>query len=186
MLNSVFTDEILAYALLCTRRYCLDKVSHIIYKHNSGFHMFEHTALDALGVTELPYLRTLEIDKDIFSIIKRAPNLEQLDITNSPFPERGEGSGGDQSNIRTLRLEDTSSPSDLNKALSFAAKDLRSLVFQSSGVFSMHWVSANVIEKMRDYRHSWRRYTWTFAVCKSSRRPRLHVPRIWEASTCLY
>ncbi|CZR44012.1 uncharacterized protein FPRO_13820 [Fusarium proliferatum ET1] len=147
MLNSAFTDEILEYAFLCTRRYCLDKglvlknysmtannlyralhhelipmliallpkLSHIIYKYNSEFHMFEHTALDALGVTELPYLRTLEIDKDIFSIIKRAPNLEQLDITKSPFLERDEGSGGDQSNIRTLRLEDTSSPSDLNK-----------------------------------------------------------------------
>ncbi|SCV60806.1 uncharacterized protein FFFS_15375 [Fusarium fujikuroi] len=127
----------------------LPKLSHIIYKYNSAFHMFEHTALDALGVTELPYPRTLEVDKDLFSILKRAPNLEQLDITESPFPERDEGSGGGQSKIRTLRLEDTSSPSELSKGLSFAAKDLHSLVVESSGAFSMPWVSANVIGKMR-------------------------------------
>ncbi|KAG4272521.1 hypothetical protein FPRO04_10474 [Fusarium proliferatum] len=132
----------------------LPKLSHIIYKYNSAFHMFEHTALDALGVTELTYLRTLEVDKDLFSILKRAPNLEQLDITESPFPERDEVSGGSHFKIRTLRLEDTSSPSELSKGLSFAAKDLRSLVVESSGAFSMPWVSANVIEKMRGFRHS--------------------------------
>ncbi|KAF5554169.1 hypothetical protein FMEXI_2155 [Fusarium mexicanum] len=139
----------------------LPKLSHIIYKHKSVFEeesvfdMFEHTALDALGVTELPYLRALEIDKDIFSILKRAPNLEQLDITKSSFPQRDQGSFGNRSKITTLRLQDTSSTSELSKALSFAAKDLRSLVVESSLRSSTPWViPAGVIKHVRDYRHS--------------------------------
>ncbi|KAF5720993.1 hypothetical protein FMUND_3896 [Fusarium mundagurra] len=131
----------------------LPKLSHIIYKYKSVFGDFEHTALDALGMTELPYLRTLEIDRDLFSIFKRAPNLEQLDITSSLFVARGQGPWGDRSKIRTLRMEGTKSLSELSKRLSFAAKDLRSLVVESSG-FSMPWVPADVIKKVRDYRHS--------------------------------
>ncbi|KAF5570160.1 hypothetical protein FPHYL_1436 [Fusarium phyllophilum] len=115
----------------------LPKLNYIIYKHKSVFCVFEHTALDALGVTELPNLRTLEIDKDLFSIFKRAPNLENLDITKSPYLERDEGPSGDRSKIRVLRLEDTSSPSELSKPLSFAAKDHRSPVVESSGVSFM-------------------------------------------------
>ncbi|SCO58439.1 uncharacterized protein FFMR_15595 [Fusarium fujikuroi] len=131
MLNSAFTDEIEEYPLLSSsRQYYLERdMSSRIFGQS-------------------------EVDKDLFSILKRAPNLEQLDITESPFPKRDEGSGGGQSKIRTLLLEDTSSPSELSKGLSFAAKDLRSLVAESSGAFSMPWVSANVIGKMRGFRHS--------------------------------
>ncbi|KAK2674980.1 hypothetical protein RAB80_009964, partial [Fusarium oxysporum f. sp. vasinfectum] len=139
----------------------LPKLGHIIYKYNSVFDSFENTALEALGVTELPYLRTLEIDKDLFSILKRAPNLEQLDIITSPFFGKAGDSFGERSKIRTLRLENISSPSALSELLSFAVKDLRSLVIESCEKFTMRFFefsmpgfSADVIEKIRDYRHS--------------------------------
>ncbi|KAH7205639.1 hypothetical protein BKA60DRAFT_599894 [Fusarium oxysporum] len=179
MLNSAFTDEILEYPALSyhvgTNNFykvlhhelipmliaLLPKLGHIIYKSNSIFDSFKNTALEALGVTELPYLRTLEIDKDLFSILKRAPNLEQLDIITSPFFGKAGNSFGERSKIRTLRLENISSPSALSEPLSFAVKDLRSLVIESCEKFTMRFFefsmpgfSADVIDKIRDYRHS--------------------------------
>ncbi|KAG5790372.1 hypothetical protein H9Q69_010563 [Fusarium xylarioides] len=152
----------------------LPKLSHIIYKYKSVFGMIKHTALDALGVTEFPYLRTLEIDKDLFSILKRAPNLEQLDITKIPLLKRDEGPSGDRSKIKTLRLENASSISELSKPLSFAAKDLRSLVIESGIEPSLPWLSADVIEKVRDYRHSLETIHLDLrsvkVVCRSDRR----------------
>ncbi|KAJ4039007.1 hypothetical protein NW761_010377 [Fusarium oxysporum] len=179
MLNSAFTDEILEYPALSyhvgTNNFykvlhhelipmliaLLPKLGYIIYKSNSIFDSFKNTALEALGVTELPCLRTLEIDKDLFSILKRAPDLEQLDIITSPFFGKAGDSFGERSKIRTLRLENISSPSALSEPLSFAAKDLRSLVIESCEKFTMRFFefsmpgfSADVIEKIRDYRHS--------------------------------
>ncbi|EXK30567.1 hypothetical protein FOMG_13359 [Fusarium oxysporum f. sp. melonis 26406] len=179
MLNSAFTDEILEYPALSyhvgTNNFykvlhhelipmliaLLPKLGHISYKFNSIFDSFKNTALEALGVTELPYLRTLEIDKDLFSILKRAPDLQRLDIITSPFFGKAGDSFGERSKIRTLRLENISSPSALSEPLSFAAKDLRSLVIESCEKFTMRFsefsmpgFSADVIEKIRDYRHS--------------------------------
>ncbi|KAI7762441.1 hypothetical protein LZL87_008787 [Fusarium oxysporum] len=179
MLNLAFTDEIFEYPALSyhvnTNNFyrvlhhelipmliaLLPKLGHIIYKSNSMFDMFENTALEALGVTELPYLRVLEIDKDLFSILKRAPNLEQLDIVTSPFFGKAGDSFGERSKIRTLRLENISSPSALSEPLSFVAKNLRSLVIESCEKFTMRFFefsmpgfSADVIEKIRNYRHS--------------------------------
>ncbi|KAH7195337.1 hypothetical protein DER44DRAFT_843328 [Fusarium oxysporum] len=139
----------------------LPKLGYIIYKSNSIFDSFKNTALEALGVTELPCLRRLEVDKDLFSILKRAPDLEQLDIITSPFFWKAGDSFGERSKIRTLRLENISSPSALSEPLSFAAKDLRSLVIESCEKFTMRFsessmprFSADIIEKIRDYRHS--------------------------------
>jgi hypothetical protein len=177
-LTSAFTDEILEYP----EHYCvktkdfyrglphelipmlialLPKLGHIIYKSNSIFDRFKNAALEALGVTELPYLRTLEIDFDLFSILERAPNLEKLDIINSRFYRSAGDSYSDRSQIRTLRLANISSPWKVGEPLSFVAKDLRSLVLESCvkhGIkffdFSMPRFSRDVIEEARNYRHS--------------------------------
>ncbi|KAF5641473.1 uncharacterized protein FTJAE_4125 [Fusarium tjaetaba] len=132
----------------------LPKLSHIIYTSKTVFEEFQHTAFDDLGVTKLPHLRTLELDRDLFSILKRAPNLEQLDIIDSFSSGTDQGPGGDQSMIRTLRLENTSLPAELGRRLSFAAKDLRSFVVESSGAFPRRWVPADAFRKLCDYRHS--------------------------------
>ncbi|KAF5572318.1 hypothetical protein FPANT_13180 [Fusarium pseudoanthophilum] len=132
----------------------LPKLSYIIYKSRPAFGELRHSAFDDLGVKEIPHLRTLEMDRDIFSILKRAPNLEQLDITNSFFPTRDGGPRGSHSMIRTLRLPNTSSPAEINERLSSAAKDLQSLVVESSEPFPRRWVSADTVKKLGDYRHS--------------------------------
>ncbi|KAF4436106.1 hypothetical protein FACUT_6678 [Fusarium acutatum] len=126
MLNSAFTDEIFEYSarsydiqaddfygtlhheLIPMLIALLPKLGHIIYKYNSTFEMFQHAALQALEVTELPFLRTLEIDKDIFSILRKAPNLLQLGSIIPSFFGRVGHSLGDQFKIMILRLGDIS------------------------------------------------------------------------------
>ncbi|KAF4475867.1 hypothetical protein FAGAP_12550 [Fusarium agapanthi] len=183
MLNSAFTDEIFQYL---SRRYnnllsddfyralhhelipmliaLLPKLDHIIYKHKSRFEILEHNAFEALEVTELPYLRTLEIDHDVFSILERAPHLAQVDFLSPPFftfSERVGDSFGDQSKIKALRLQDMAASPALSRSLSYAAKDLRSLVIESytkrlSRIHQFSWpnFSVDTIEKVRNYRHS--------------------------------
>ncbi|KAF5660758.1 arginase [Fusarium denticulatum] len=153
MLNSAFTDEIFQYL---SRRYnnlsddfykalhhelipmliaLLPKLDHIIYKHSSTFKTLKQTAFEALKVTELPYLRRLEIDYDVFSILERAPHLAQIDFLNSPFftfSERVGDSFDGQTNIKALRLGDMAASPALSRPLPYAAKDLRSLVIEAS------------------------------------------------------
>ncbi|SCV47006.1 uncharacterized protein FFB14_09544 [Fusarium fujikuroi] len=182
MLNSAFTDEIFQYLarshtiktddfyralhheLIPMLIALLPKLDHIIYKRNSVFEMTKHTAFEALEVTELPYLRTLEIDDDIFSILERAPHLAQADFLSSPFSsfsERLIDSFGGQSKIRTLRLLNITASPELSRSLSYAAKDLRSLVIEASTkrlrrFLRLSWpnFSVDTIEAVRNYRHS--------------------------------
>ncbi|KAF5573202.1 hypothetical protein FPCIR_14046 [Fusarium pseudocircinatum] len=182
MLNSAFTDEIFDYlarkhTVLTDEFYralhhelipmliaLLPKMDHIIYKNKDRFLLFDHSALEALEVTEFPYLRTLEIDYDAFSILGRAPHLAQIDFLSPPFftfSERFGDSFGDQSKIKAFRLQDICASIRLNTSLSYAAKDLRSLVIESYrkrvhklDQYSWPNFSGETIEKVRSYRHS--------------------------------
>ncbi|KAF5656053.1 hypothetical protein FCIRC_13798 [Fusarium circinatum] len=182
MLNSAFTDEIFDYlarkhTVMTDEFYralhhelipmliaLLPKLDHIIHKDKSRFVMHDHSAFEALEVTEFPYLRTLEIDYDAFSILERAPHLTQVDFLSPPFSSLSETVGdsfGDQSKIKTLRLQDIYGSVRLNMPLSYAAKDLRSLVIESYrkrlhklDLFTWPNFSAETIEKVRNYRHS--------------------------------
>lgn len=152
MLNAAFTDEIFQYLarshtiktddfyralhheLIPMIIALLPKLGHIIYKRNSAFETIKHTAFEALEVTDLPYLRTLEIDDDMSSILERAPHLAQVDFLTppswNPF-ERARDSFGGVSKIRTLPLRDIAVSLALDRSLSFAGKDLRSLVIEA-------------------------------------------------------
>ncbi|RBR19823.1 hypothetical protein FVER53590_25118 [Fusarium verticillioides] len=85
--HTVKTDDLyrtLHHELIPMLIALLPKPDHIIHKHNPSFLWLNHSAFEDLQVTELPYLRTLEIDHDTFGILDRAPHLAQVDFLNPP------------------------------------------------------------------------------------------------------
>ncbi|KAH7233152.1 hypothetical protein BKA59DRAFT_407799 [Fusarium tricinctum] len=109
----------------------LPRLEHISL---ASFWNFPHPPddpLKALGVTELPYLRSFEVRTDGFLILDKAVNLKELSIydntpsdTHIPFSEKA--------HVETLRLTDVRHlPSNISHALRFAAKSLHSFVYEA-------------------------------------------------------
>lgn len=109
----------------------LPRLEHISL---ASFWNFPHPPddpLKALGVTELPYLRSFEVRTDGFLILDKAVNLKELSIysntlsdTDIPFSEKA--------HVEKLRLTDVRHlPSSISYALRFAAKNLHSFVYEA-------------------------------------------------------
>lgn len=125
------TAKKLQLELIATLIALLPKLEHISL---AGFWNFPHPPddpLKALGVTELPYLRSFEVMTDGFLILDKAVNLKELSIydiapcdTEIPLSEKA--------HVETLRLTGVKHlPSSISHALKFAAKNLCSFVYEA-------------------------------------------------------
>ncbi|KAF4337753.1 hypothetical protein FBEOM_8350 [Fusarium beomiforme] len=99
---------------------------------------------------------SLEINVDCFCIIKNAPNLEELNVQED-FPRGTDETFADKSKIMTLRIEASYEYSHLRWPIAFAAKDLRSFVFEASNSpieSGNNWPIEEVLSYLHSYFHT--------------------------------
>ncbi|SPJ88932.1 uncharacterized protein FTOL_12827 [Fusarium torulosum] len=109
----------------------LPKLEHIGLEGFWNFHHFPDDPLKVLGVTELPYLRSYEVRTDGFFILDKAVNLKELSIYNVT-PSEITLLFSERAHVETLRMTGVRHlPSSVSHALRFAAKNLRSFVYEA-------------------------------------------------------
>ncbi|KAF4969143.1 hypothetical protein FSARC_3580 [Fusarium sarcochroum] len=140
----------------------LPNVEHITFRNMSFWHAFEDDPFEALGITRLPNLRSLETSADDFLIIDKAINLEVLNLS-CLSPWSNSGPAYQAAKIRTIRLAGARHlPTNISSPLTFAAKDLRSFVYQAvQENCSWDWMMSSptfnaeeVVELLKDYRET--------------------------------
>jgi hypothetical protein len=108
----------------------LPKLEHISLEGFWNFHHSPDDPLKALGVAELPYLRSFEVRTDGFLILDKAVNLKELSIYDIT-PSETTLLSSERAHVETLRMTGVRHlPSSVSYALKFAAKNLRSFVYE--------------------------------------------------------
>ncbi|KAM0238284.1 hypothetical protein ACHAP5_008748 [Fusarium lateritium] len=109
----------------------LPRLEHLSLETFWNFHRPPDDPLKGLGVTELPYLRSFDVKTDGFFILDKAVNLKELNIYDET-PSETTILFSEKAHVETLRLTGARHlPSSISYALQFAAKNLRSFVYEA-------------------------------------------------------